>query len=73
MKERILLRITRPDFTIIHATYTNVKIYKDEMGISVYVNDCKRMLAGFYPIGWAVEVVKAEIINEDVQEDNLNK
>ena len=72
MKERILVRITRPDFTVIHNTYTNAKIYKDETGIFIYTNWCNKMLAGFYPIGWAVEVVKAEIINEDVQENDLN-
>lgn len=58
--EKILVRVTRPDLTTYEMVYTNVSIRKDETGINVYVKDCNRMLAGFYPLGWAVEVVFAE-------------
>lgn len=60
--EKILVRVTRPDLTTYEMVYTNVSIRKDETGINIYVNNCNRMLAGFYPIGWALEVVKVEII-----------
>ena len=61
--EKIKVRITRPDFTVYDNTFINVKIQKDETGISVYFNDCKRMLAAFYPLRWAVEVVEVELID----------
>jgi hypothetical protein len=60
--EKILVRVTRPDLTTYDRVYTNVVIRKDETGISVYVKDCNRMLAGFYPLGWAVELVKVEVV-----------
>lgn len=60
--EKILVRVTRPDLTTYEMVYTNVIIRKDETGINIYVNNCNSMLAGFYPIGWALEVVKVEII-----------
>jgi hypothetical protein len=60
--EKILVRVTRPDLTTYDMVYTNVVIRKDETGISVYVKDCNRMLAGFYPLGWAVELVKVEVV-----------
>ena len=60
--EKILVRVTRPDLTTYDMVYTNVVIRKDETGINVYVKDCKRMLAGFYPLGWAVELVKVEVL-----------
>lgn len=61
--EKILVRVTRPDLTTYDIVYNNVRIIKDETGISVYVKDCNRMLAGFYPFGWAIEVIKAETID----------
>lgn len=62
MKERILVRITRPDFTTIHNTFINATIQKDETGISIYLNE-SRMLAAFYPLRWAVVVVEVELID----------
>ena len=61
--ERIQVRITRPDFKVYDIIFTNVKIQKDETGISVYVNDSNRMLSAFYPLRWAVEVVNVELID----------
>jgi hypothetical protein len=60
--EKILVRVTRPDLTTYEMVYTNVSMRKDETGISVYIKDCNRMLAGFYPLGWAVELVKVEVV-----------
>jgi hypothetical protein len=60
--ERLTLRITRPDFTIHENTFTHVRIKKEEQGVAVYVKDCNNMLAAFYPITWAVELIKVETI-----------
>jgi hypothetical protein len=60
--EKLTLRITRPDLTSYENTYTNVIIRKDETGIYIQVNDCKRFIAGFYPLTWAIEVIKVEIL-----------
>ena len=62
MKERIHVRITRPDFTVYDNIFTNVTMSKDETGINVYVKE-SRMLAAFYPLRWAVEVVEVELID----------
>jgi len=61
--ERITIRITRPDLSTYINTFTNCRIRKDEFGISIYLNDCNNTLAGFYPLTWAIEVIKADTID----------
>ena len=56
--ETITIRITRPDLSTYINTFTNCRIRKDEAGISVYLNDCNNTLAGFYPLTWAIEVIR---------------
>lgn len=60
--EQITLRVTRPDMSVYEITYTDVKIRKDETGISVYRNSCINTLIGFYPLTWSLELANLETI-----------
>jgi hypothetical protein len=58
--EKVTFKITRPDFTTYENTFTHVKTSKDENGITVYSRECPRLLVAFYPMDWAIELVKVE-------------
>ena len=60
--EKVTFKITRPDLTTYENTFTNVRTCKDETGVTIHVKDCSRLLVAFYPMGWAVELVKVEIV-----------
>jgi hypothetical protein len=58
--EHITLRVTRPDMSVYEITFTDVRIRKDETGISVYQKGCNNTLIGFYPLTWSLELANFE-------------
>lgn len=61
--EKITFRVTRPDMSVYEVTYTDVRVRKDETGISVHLVDCKNILVGFYPLTWSIELSNLEYID----------
>ena len=61
--EVITIKITRPDFVTYNTSFTDVKIRRDENGVSIYKNNCSGLLCAYYPQGWAVEIIKVEVIS----------
>lgn len=57
------MKITRPDFVTYNTSFTDVKIRRDENGVSIYKNNCSGLLCAYYPQGWAVEIIKVEVIS----------
>lgn len=59
---RLFLRITNPEFKTSEIIFDNAIINKNEGGILVRFDDCNRNILAWYPINWAVEVIKIEYL-----------
>ena len=58
--EKVTYKITRTDCITYENTFTNVKVRKDENGVSIYSKEYHGLLLAFYPINWALELVEIE-------------
>ena len=59
---RLFLRITNPEYKTSDIIFHNAIIQKTEDGILVMFDDCNRNILAWYPINWAVEVIKIEYL-----------
>lgn len=57
---KLRLRVTNPEYKTSDIIFENAIIQKTEDGILVRFDDCNRNILAFYPINWAVEVIKIE-------------
>jgi len=63
MKEKITIRITKPDNSVHDKSYTSCSINKTDEGILITRN-CSRLVMAFYPFNYSIEVIKVETIGD---------
>ncbi len=59
---KLRLRVTNPEYKTSEIIFHNAIIQKNEDGILVRFDDCNRNILAWYPINWAVEVIKIEYL-----------
>lgn len=59
---KLRLRVTNPEYKTSDVIFENAIIQKTEDGILVMFDDCNRNILAWYPINWAIEVIKIEYL-----------